>query len=95
LTNAIKFSPPHSPVIFTLEYLPDNHLKVTVADLGAGISEENKQRIFNRFEVGELKANIPQIGLGLAFCKMAVEAQGGILALTSNLPSGSVFTVAI
>lgn len=95
LTNAIKFSPPYSPVTFTLEYTQDNHLKVTVADLGSGISEENQQRIFNRFEIGDLKANIPQIGLGLAFCKMAVEAQGGKLAIASNTPRGSVFTVEI
>lgn len=95
LTNAIKFSPPYSPVTFTLEYTQDNHLKVTVADWGSGISEENQQRIFNRFEIGDLKANIPQIGLGLAFCKMAVEAQGGKLAIASNTPRGSVFTVEI
>ncbi|MFM7192505.1 MAG: sensor histidine kinase [Microcystaceae cyanobacterium] len=95
LTNAIKFSPPNSPVTFTLEYTQDNHLKVTVADWGSGISEENQQRIFNRFEIGDLKANIPQIGLGLAFCKMAVEAQGGTLAIASNTPRGSVFTVEI
>ena len=95
LSNAIKFSPAHSHVILTLEYLNDSHFKLTVADFGVGISEEQKEGIFNKFEVGNLKANIPQIGLGLAFCKMAVEAQGGTLTLTENSPRGSVFTVEI
>ena len=42
-----------------------------------------------------VKQNVSQIGLGLAFCKMAVEAQGGTLAIAPNQPQGSIFTVEI
>ena len=42
-----------------------------------------------------VKQNVSQIGLGLAFCKIAVEAQGGTLAIAPNQPQGSIFTVEI
>ena len=43
----------------------------------------------------EKRYNVSQIGLGLAFCKMAVEAQGGTLVIAPNQPQGSIFTVEI
>ena len=48
-----------------------------------------------KFEIGTVKQNVSQIGLGLAFCKMAVEAQGGTLAIAPNQPQGSIFTLEI
>jgi K+-sensing histidine kinase KdpD len=52
-------------------------------------------KIFQKFEIGTVQQNTTQIGLGLAFCKMAVEAQGGTLTLSPNQPQGSIFTVEI
>lgn len=95
LSNAFKFSPIGGTVSFSLEYLPNNRVKVKVADTGLGISEEEKQKIFNKFEIGRLKPGIHQTGLGLAFCKMVVEAQQGTLAIESNHPQGSIFIVEI
>jgi K+-sensing histidine kinase KdpD len=66
-----------------------------VIDQGPGVSPERTQDIFKKFEIGAVKANVSQIGLGLAFCKMAVEAQGGTLAIAPNQPQGSIFTVEI
>ncbi|MGL5035509.1 MAG: PAS domain S-box protein, partial [Microcystaceae cyanobacterium] len=95
ITNALKFSPPQSQVMLILEYLPDDHLRIQVTDHGPGINEEQKQRIFEKFEIGEFQRNASQIGLGLAFCKMAVDAQGGTLAIAPNQPNGSIFIVEI
>ena len=95
LSNALKFSPPNSQVRLDIEYFPENHLRVQVIDQGPGVSPERIQDIFKKFEIGAVKQNVSQIGLGLAFCKMAVEAQGGTLAIAPNQPQGSIFTVEI
>lgn len=95
MSNAIKFSPVGSHVTLSLEYLPENRFRVQVADTGTGINEAERDKIFEKFEVGTLKKNVSQTGLGLAFCKMAVEAQGGTLAIADNHPQGVIFIVEI
>lgn len=95
ISNALKFAPVDSKVLLSLECLPEDRVRVRVADTGPGIDEDKRKQIFERFEIGTLKNNISQIGLGLAFCKMAVEAQGGSLKISDNLPQGCIFTVEI
>jgi PAS domain S-box-containing protein len=95
ISNALKFAPPHSQIILSLEHLPENHIRVKVADNGPGVTPEEAEQIFQKFEIGTVKQNTAQIGLGLAFCKMAVEAQGGTLTLSPNQPQGAIFTVEI
>jgi signal transduction histidine kinase len=101
ISNALKFSPPQSTVIVQLEYLAEEQelttkpqFRLQVIDQGPGIPEEERQRIFNKFEVIDLKQrNILQIGLGLTFCKMAVDAHQGRIFVEPNEPVGSIFTV--
>lgn len=95
MSNALKFSPVGRHVTLSLEYLPENRFRVKVADTGTGISKAERDKIFEKFEVGTLKTNVSQTGLGLAFCKMAVEAQGGTLAIADNHPQGVIFIVEI
>jgi len=67
-----------------------------VLDEGPGIPEEHRDRIFDKFEIVSLrKERVLQVGLGLAFCKLAVEAHGGRISVDANKPRGSVFTVEI
>jgi len=95
ISNALKFSPPNSQVRLQIEYFPENHLRVKVTDNWPGVSPDQAEDIFKKFEIGAVKQNVSQIGLGLAFCKMAVEAQGGTLAIAPNQPQGSIFTLEI
>ncbi len=95
LTNAFKFSPKEGLIQLSLEYLPQGQCRIQVADQGPGIKKSQEQEIFKKFEIGTVKKNVAQIGLGLAFCKMAVEAQGGSLLLAPNEPQGSIFTVIV
>jgi len=95
LSNALKFAPRNSEIFLSMEYLPQEHFRITVADNGPGVSPEQKEKIFEKFEIGTIKQNVSQIGLGLAFCKMAVEAQGGTLQIASNQPHGAIFIVEI
>lgn len=98
IDNAIKFSPQQSSIIIRIEHLPENPdrqdlIKIQVIDCGIGISPEQKQVIFEKYEVGNIVTGISQIGLGLSFCKMTIEAHHGTISVTNNHPKGSIFTV--
>jgi signal transduction histidine kinase len=97
IANAIKFSPSHSTIIVQVDAPTANSspVMIRVIDSGPGISADRKQRIFNKYEIGELMQGISQIGLGLAFCKMVVEAHGGRVFVEDNQPKGSIFTVTL
>ena len=104
LTNAIKFTPADTRVLVQVEYLNIEGktdiepvgLRLRVVDHGPGIPPEFQDRLFNKFEVHSLKkAGVPQVGLGLAFCKAVVDAHGGRIWVENNLPTGAIFTVEI
>lgn len=108
IDNAIKFSPQQSSIILSVECLPKNpdhpdpdHLdpdhqdlvKIQVIDCGTGVSAAQKQVIFEKYEVGNIVLRVSQIGLGLSFCKMAIEAHQGAISVTDNQPKGAIFTI--
>ncbi|MBL1178617.1 hybrid sensor histidine kinase/response regulator [Pantanalinema sp. GBBB05] len=95
LSNAIKFSPSHSQVRLRAEYLPTGDAQIHIADSGPGVRADLQQQIFEKYEVGTLIQNVSQIGLGLAFCKMAIDAHQGTITVTDNHPQGTIFTVVL
>lgn len=100
LANALQYSPSGTTVTLNLttKYANDDkpHLCMHVIDQGPGIPEQYRNRIFEKFEVVDLKKQgVPQIGLGLTFCKMAVDAHGGKIFVKPNHPQGSIFVVEI
>lgn len=68
---------------------------IRLVDEGPGIREDLKKRIFDKYEVGNIMSGFSQFGLGLAFCKMVVEAHKGTIFVEENKPRGSIFTVII
>ncbi len=64
-------------------------------DWGSGISEDSQKHIFKKYDIGTFRKGISQTGLGLAFCKLAVEAHGGTISVENNQLQGSIFTVLI
>lgn len=95
LANAIKFSPHHSQIIVNIEQPMPGNPKIQIIDFGAGIPETMRQRIFEKYEIGTLMPHVSQIGLGLAFCKMVVEAHGGTVYVSSNQPQGTIFEITL
>ena len=96
LSNAIKFSPVASEVTLEVAYpqIADNqHLTICVIDQGKGINPQLREQIFAAYNVGEQVGGISQIGLGLSYCKMIVEAHGGTIRVEDNQPQGAIFTV--
>ncbi len=95
LGNAIKYAPEEAEVGL-ITAMSGDKLHFAVKDNGPGISKHNQARIFDKFSRLESGANSPAgVGLGLAFCKLAVEAHGGIISVQSNgVPGeGSTFHV--
>ncbi len=85
LGNAIGFSPAEGTVRVGAALDGPGALRVTVADEGPGIAPESRDRVFERFVTGRGAAS--GSGLGLTFCRLAVEAQGGRIRVESA-PSG-------
>ena len=94
LANAIKYSPAHSEVVFGAEGVPGG-VRLWVRDEGPGIPPEYHARIFEKFGVAPHAGGprLPSTGLGLAFCKLAVMAQGGTIGVASTPGKGSTFWV--
>ncbi len=92
LSNAIKFSPQKSKV-FINSKIEERKVRISVTDFGIGIPEDEQKHIFDKFV--QFKAvnsgTVRSTGLGLTFCKLAVEAQGGEIGVESSVNTGSVF----
>lgn len=94
--NALKFTPPGGSV--TLAAVRENkRTKISVADTGPGISAEDMERIFDRFEQAKKRDLLPGTpkgtGLGLAIARGLTEAQGGTITVESTIGKGTVFSV--
>jgi two-component system, sensor histidine kinase and response regulator len=98
LNNALKHTPPGGRVEVGAARDGDE-VRFWVRDSGEGIPPELLPRIFDKFVVGQggpRGMHRPYgTGLGLTFCKMAVEAHGGRISAESQAGQGSTFTFAL
>lgn len=94
LDNAFKFTPTDGVVRVQVR-AAEGYGQVSVRDEGAGISDENLDRIFEKFGQVDIRQQGVRhsTGLGLTFVKLAVEAQGGTVRVESTLGEGSTFTI--
>ena len=77
-----------------LRPLPNAQFCVQVCDEGPGILPEHRETIFDKFQiVAAGQREVKQVGLGLAFCRLVVEAHNGRIAVHANDPHGAIFTV--
>jgi PAS domain S-box-containing protein len=92
LENAIKFSPNGGTVHVQLEERADC-IQVCVSDQGIGISQDQMQRIFERFYQidSSTERRFEGTGLGLSIVKRIVEAHDGEIWVKSRLGKGSTF----
>jgi two-component system, sensor histidine kinase and response regulator len=92
--NAIKFTHKEKGVITVgIETTAHDRVRVSVADNGPGIPQEYREKIFDKFCQVAMpnKSLFHSTGLGLTFCKLAVEAHGGRIGLESEVGQGSTF----
>jgi len=98
LGNAVKFTPDGGSVTLGAGPLPSEpSVLFRVADTGEGIPREAFGRIFEKFGQVETRKGGRRMstGLGLTFCKMAVEAHGGRIWVESDPSKGSTFSFTI
>lgn len=94
--NAVRHAPERSHVQLTAT-LKDDRVEIRVADQGVGIAPELRERIFEPFvqlDHGDRAIQRNGRGLGLTFCKVAVEAHGGRIWIEDAHPGAAIcFTV--
>ena len=92
--NAVKFTPPGGAITVRARAEAPGWIAVTVADTGEGIPAEYQSHIFEKFgQVASRQGGRSMsTGLGLTFCKLAVEAHGGQIGVESRPGEGARFT---
>ncbi|MBZ5715931.1 PAS domain S-box protein [Nannocystis pusilla] len=93
LANALKYGAGHPVDVRLAARGPD--VVVEVQDRGIGIADEDRPRIFDRFERAVSSAHYGGFGLGLYIARRIVEAHGGVLDVTSTPGKGSTFRLQI
>ncbi|HEY8240887.1 MAG TPA: PAS domain-containing sensor histidine kinase, partial [Kiritimatiellia bacterium] len=92
LGNAIRYLAGGKGIHVALEAQPGG-ARIAVIDSGPGIPEDFREKIFEKF--GQVESGRPRqkysSGLGLTFCKLAVEAHGGQIGVESEVGKGSTF----
>ncbi|MBX3174917.1 MAG: PAS domain-containing protein [Gemmatimonadaceae bacterium] len=91
VSNALKHTPAGGTI--TLDVREDaDGVAVSVRDEGDGIPDDLRPRLFEKYATGRHDPRYHSSGLGLAFCKLAVEGHGGTIAVAPAEGRGSVFT---
>lgn len=97
LSNAFKYAEGATNVWLSSR-AANEHLEIVVADNGRGIPEHLHARVFDTFyqvEARDEGAPRTGVGLGLAFCHMAAEVQGGSIRVENNAPHGTRFVLTL
>lgn len=94
ITNAIKYSPDSNTITVTAEK-ENEYMRISVADNGYGIPEEDLERVFARFyRVKDENTRTQQgTGLGLSLVKSIVETHHGSIKVASAIGKGTTFTI--
>jgi len=94
IDNANKYAPVTEPIYIHLQS-HQNMIQLIVKDQGPGIAAADKNKVFEKFfRVGaEATRTTKGSGLGLYLCKRITEFHNATIQLTTNTPTGSIFTV--
>jgi K+-sensing histidine kinase KdpD len=93
VNNAVKYSMKGKSIV--LKAMPDEareNVIFQIVDNGPGIEDQYKEKIFEKYEAQKLRLhNKPSVGLGLAFCRLAVQSHKGDIRVEDNPGGGSIF----
>lgn len=94
LSNSIKYSYANSDIVLDYEIVEINRIKVKVIDTGIGIKKDKIHLIFDKFSqvMAKKTGSARSSGLGLAFCKIAVQSHGGDINVVSNPDEFTIFS---
>ncbi|MBW7892837.1 MAG: HAMP domain-containing histidine kinase, partial [Chitinophagaceae bacterium] len=94
MANAIKFSDENTAIRISARSCP-NQFKISIADKGIGICEEDQKQLFSSFFRGRNALNIQGTGLGLHIIKRYADLLKGTIKIKSALGEGTTVTVTI
>ena len=93
LSNSLKFTPPEGSITVYGKSM-GKEIEIAIQDTGIGIPEKYHTRIFEKFFQGnEFESTRKGQGVGLTFCKMAIDAHGGRIWAESKENEGSRFII--
>lgn len=98
LDNSLKYAPRGTAIRILARADEGGGLSLRIEDKGPGVPAEERERIFDRYvrlERDMQSHTRTSRGLGLAFCRMAVEAHGGKIWVEDNSPEGAAFCAVI
>ena len=90
LENAAKYTPTDTAIGITASAATDR-LSVEVWDEGPGLPAGREQALFEKFTRGQAESAVPGVGLGLAICRVIVEAHGGQIQAATRAAGGASF----
>jgi two-component system sensor histidine kinase KdpD len=90
LENAIKYTPPDTPIEITATASPDM-IEVEVDDRGPGVPEAEREHVFEKFYRLKREGSSGGAGLGLAICRGLIEAHGGRMWVEDRAGGGARF----
>lgn len=93
INNAVEYTPKGSHIHIVSEKR-GNEAVISIADDGDGISDEEKQKVFDMFYSGKKKIadSRRSTGIGLFLCKSIINAHGGKITVSDAEPHGAIFT---
>lgn len=94
LSNAVKFAP-QGGIIRLLLRREGGQILVCIADNGPGMSEEVRQRVFEKFYQGDASRSSQGNGLGLALSKRIIDLHDGEISVSTKEGKGTTFTVSL
>ena len=98
MDNAVKYSDENSDVTVTVRR-ENAYAVISVSDHGTGISDEEKEKVFDMFYTGGSRSSDSRrsLGLGLALCRSIITSHDGTISVSDNIPNGTVvsFTLPI
>lgn len=95
LSNAVKFTPKGGSIAVRLSQPAPEWMQLEVSDTGIGISEKDREHIFDRFYQSADNTQPQGSGIGLCLVKQYAEMHGGRVEVTSEPGHGSTFRVEI
>ena len=93
--NALKYSADGETITVDAHTIGDGMVLVAVSDRGAGIPREFREVIFDKFRRVKSDGSSKGLGLGLAFCRLAVEAHGGRIWVDDAPGGGARFNLTL
>ncbi|MCA9780472.1 MAG: HAMP domain-containing histidine kinase [Candidatus Eremiobacteraeota bacterium] len=90
LGNAVRYQPDEEPIRVVV-HPQKGALELRFIDKGPGVPKQDQERIFDKYVQSQATSRAYSYGLGLTFCKLAVERHGGTIGVESELGQGSEF----